>query len=213
MSQIVNIRGTDYEVVNATDIQVTILTQAIQNGMTDAVTQAQVAYTIKSACPNLPPELISHRLIRVGDGSSEEIFAQNLDADEVVAFASAFTVAMLEMRIERLKGMATGKEDEVRVKDAITKIGSAIDQTKDSTKNIQLEVLLSGVEAAGKQLPSNSTPKPRQSFKGFTPAPSGIKTPTQEVNKLNKLRSQMAELEAEMSRMQTVDVSGKKVDE
>lgn len=207
MTQAINIRGTTYEIAIVTDIQVTILTQAIQAGMTDALAQAQIAYTINSACPDMPNELISHKIVRMSDGSSEEIFAQNLDADEVVAFASVFVIAMLEMRVERLKGMSVEKEKESQVQDAIAKFTDTINETKNSTRNIQLEVLLSSVGAFKKQ-PTKATSEQQNTskFKGFAPIAAGVKDAVAEADKLSKLKTQMAELEAEMSRVQTVDI-------
>lgn len=208
----VNLRGESYEITNASDIIVTIITEELQSGMRNALSQSQVAYAMKSACPDLPSELVTHRLIKLPDDYTEEVFTQNLDADEIAYFGVVLTIGMLEARIERLKKLESKTEDKARVEKAIATFQGVIDSAADGIENMQVEILLTGVEQAEKQKPRQSNKKKTTS--GFAPSaitPKKRVSNSLEMDRLAEIKSQMSTLEAELSKISTVDVASKEV--
>lgn len=144
----ITLRGKPYQVTNATDYHVTMISNAMDGVVRRPKQDSDIAYVIKSCCPELAVDgLVSYRHITHADDSEETEFRQGLNADEVAVFVAGLSLQMIADRVVRLKSLELTDGQLIATRARLIKqTEEALSGANESIERLKVTVLLGGIE-------------------------------------------------------------------
>jgi hypothetical protein len=144
----ITLRGKVYRITNATDYHVTMISSAMDGIVRRPKQDSDIAYVIKSCCPELAIDgLVSYRHITNADDSEETEFQQGLNADEVAIFVAGLSLQMIADRVVRLKSLELTDRQLIATRTQLIKqTEEALAGAGESIERLKVAVLLGGVE-------------------------------------------------------------------
>lgn len=141
-------RGKVYKIVNATDYHVTMISAAMDGAVRRPKQDSDIAYVIKSCCPELAADgLVAYRHITHADDSEETEFQQGLNADEVAIFVAGLSLQMIADRVVRLKSLELTDNQLIATRARLIKqTEEALAGANESIEKLKVTVLLGGIE-------------------------------------------------------------------
>ena len=146
----ITLRGKVYKISNATDYHVTMITSAMDGEVRRPKQDSDIAYVIKSCCPQLAADgLVSYRHLTHADDSEETEFKQGLNADEVAVFVAGLSLQMIADRVERLKALDLSDDRLIETRSRLVKqTEEALASADANIEKLKVTVLLGSVEIA-----------------------------------------------------------------
>lgn len=144
----ITIRGKVYKIVNATDYHVTMISAAMDGAIRRPKQDSDIAYVVKSCCPELVTDgLVSYRHITHADDSEETEFKQGLNADEVAIFVAGLSLQMIADRVVRLKSLNLTDDQLMATRAKLVKqTEEALAGANENIEKLKITVLLGGIE-------------------------------------------------------------------
>jgi hypothetical protein len=144
----ITLRGKAYQITNATDYHVTMISSAMDGIVRRPKQDSDIAYVIKSCCPGLAMDgLVSYRHITNADDSEETEFQQGLNADEVAVFVAGLSLQMIADRVVRLKSLELTDSQLIATRARLIKQAEeALTGASESIERLKVTVLLGGIE-------------------------------------------------------------------
>lgn len=142
------LRGQSYAIANSSDTLLSKVGISMQNGMANPEDDGRVAYAVATACPSIPPDIVSYQ--------SSTNFKMTLDSMEIAAFMLSMNIIILQ------RSKAQSEADKLSIQrktQELTKALADIDKglTADQVKLIlgQITVTETGEQVVNEGLPLN----------------------------------------------------------
>lgn len=144
----ITIRSKVYKIVNATDYHFTMITAAMDGAIRRPKQDSDIAYVIKSCCPELAADgLVSYRHITHADDSEETEFKQGLNTDEVAIFVAGLSLQIIADRVVRLKSLNLTDDQLIATRaKLVQRTEEALAGANENIEKLKVTVLLGGVE-------------------------------------------------------------------